>query len=107
MFKGGMAGMMKKAQQMQDNMQQVQAEIKTLSATGKAGNGGVEITFSGEHLATNIRIDTALMSDKEMLEDLILTAINDATRQIERISAEKMKNATGGISLPGGLNLPF
>jgi len=79
MFKGGMAGMMKKAQQMQDNMQKAQEEIKTLSATGKAAGGAVEITINGEHLATNIKIDEMVMDDKDMLEDLILTAMNDAT----------------------------
>ena len=107
MFKGGMAGMMKKAQQMQDNMQKAQEEIKTLSATGKAAGGAVEITINGEHLATNIKIDEMVMDDKDMLEDLILTAMNDATAQISSASAAKMKGATGGMKLPGGMNLPF
>ncbi|HIB28065.1 YbaB/EbfC family nucleoid-associated protein [Candidatus Thioglobus sp.] len=107
MFKGGMAGMMKKAQQMQDNMQKAQEEIKLLSATGKAAGGAVEISINGEHLATHIKIDDAVMDDKDMLEDLILTAMNDATKQISDMSATKMKGVTGGMSLPGGMNLPF
>jgi DNA-binding YbaB/EbfC family protein len=100
MFKGGMAGMMKKAQQMQDEVKKTQEHIKTLNATGKAANGGVKITINGEYLATNIKIDEALMSDKEMLEDLILTAINDASQQMSAISAKKMKGVTGGMNLP-------
>ncbi|MDC9714378.1 MAG: YbaB/EbfC family nucleoid-associated protein [Gammaproteobacteria bacterium] len=107
MFKGGMAGMMKKAQQMQDNMQQAQAEIKQLTATGKAGGGAVVVSINGEHQATDIRIDQSVMSDKDTLEDLILTAINDASQQIADTSATKMKSATGGMKLPGGMNLPF
>jgi len=107
MFKGGMAGMMKKAQQMQDNMQKAQDEIKTLSATGQAASGAVQITVNGEHMATNIKIDEMVMDDKDMLEDLILTAMNDATQQISSASEAKMKGATGGINLPGGMNLPF
>lgn len=107
MFKGGMAGMMKKAQQMQDNMQKAQEEIKTLSATGKAAAGIVEITINGEYNATNIKIDDTVMDDKDMLEDLILTAINDATKQISDASAAKMKGITGGMNLPSGMSLPF
>lgn len=107
MFKGGMAGMMKKAQQMQDNVQQAQAEIKQLTATGKAAGGAIEVSINGEHQATNIKIDDSVMNDKELLEDLILTAINDANQQIADASAAKMKTATGGMKLPGGMNLPF
>ncbi|WP_428087430.1 YbaB/EbfC family nucleoid-associated protein [Candidatus Thioglobus sp.] len=107
MFKGGMAGMMKKAQQVQENMKQAQAEIKSLSAVGKAANGAVEITINGEHTATHIKIDAMVMDDKDLLEDLILTAINDANRQIAKASAAKMKDATGGMDLPGGMNLPL
>ena len=107
MLKGGMAGMMKKAQQMQDNMQKAQEEIKALSAIGKAAGGAVEVSINGEHIATNIKIDAMVMDDKDMLEDLILTAMNDATQQISQASEAKMKGATGGMKLPGGMNLPF
>ncbi|HAD99816.1 MAG TPA: YbaB/EbfC family nucleoid-associated protein [Gammaproteobacteria bacterium] len=107
MFKGGMASMMQKAQKMQEDMQQAQAEIKNLTATGKAAGGAVQVTINGEHQATNLQIDEGVMDDKDMLEDLILTAINDATKQIADESATKMKSATGGMKLPGGMNLPF
>ncbi|CAC9577773.1 Nucleoid-associated protein YaaK [uncultured Gammaproteobacteria bacterium] len=107
MFKGGMAGMMKKAQQMQDNIQQAQEEIKQLAATGNAGGGSVKISINGEHQATDIQIDTSVMNDKELLEDLILSAINDANGQIADASATKMKAVTGGVNLPSGMNLPF
>jgi len=107
MFKGGMASMMQKAQKMQEDMQQAQAEIKNLTATGKAAGGAVQVTINGEHQATNLQIDEGVMDDKDMLEDLILTAINDANKQIADASAAKMQGATGGMKLPGGINLPF
>lgn len=107
MFKGGMAEMIKKAQQMQNNMQQAQEEIKLLSATGRAADNAVQISINGKHQATDIQIDASVMNDKDLLEDLILTAINDANQQIADASGAKMKNATGGMKLPGGINLPF
>ncbi len=107
MFKGGMAGMMQKAQKMQEDMQKAQEEIKNLTVTGKAAGGAVQVTVNGEHQATDLQIDDGVMNDKDMLEDLILTAINDATKQIADTSAAKMKGATGDMKLPGGINLPF
>lgn len=107
MFKGGMASMMQKAQKMQEDMQKAQAEIKNLTATGKAAGGAVQVTINGEHQATDLQIDEGVMDDKDMLEDLILTAINDATKQIADSSTAKMQSATGGMKLPGGMNLPF
>jgi len=107
MFKGGMASMMQKAQKMQEDMQQAQAEIKNLTATGKAAGGAVQVTINGDHQATDLQIDEGVMDDKDMLEDLILTAINDANKKIADASAAKMKGATGGMKLPGGMNLPF
>lgn len=102
-----MAGMMQKAQKMQEDMQKAQEEIKSLNVVGSAAGGAVEISLTGEHIATNIKIDSSVMDDQEMLEDLILTAINDANQKIANTSAEKMKAATGGMKLPGGMNLPF
>lgn len=102
-----MAGMMQKAQKMQEDMQKAQEEIKNLSVVGSAAGGAVQISLNGEHVANNIKIDPSVMDDKEMLEDLILTAINDANQKIANASAEKMKAATGGMKLPGGMNLPF
>jgi hypothetical protein len=107
MFKGGMASMMQKAQKMQQEMQTAQEEIKKLLVTGSAGGGSVEICMNGEHHATSMRISDEAMSDKEMLEDLVLTAINDAEQQLSNASDEKMKNVAGGINLPPGMNLPF
>lgn len=107
MFKGGMASMMQKAQKMQEDMQKAQAEIKNLTATGKAAGGAVQVTINGEHQATDLQIDEGVMDDKDMLEDLILTAINDATKKISDASDTKMQSATGGMKLPGGMSLPF
>lgn len=97
---------MKKAQQMQEDVQKAQEEIKQLSATGTAGGSAVSITINGEHQASDIQIDADVLNDKETLEDLMLIAINDANKQIADISAEKMNNATGG-KLSGGMKLPF
>ncbi len=107
MFKGGMASMMQKAQKMQEDVQKAQADIKNLTATGQAAAGAVQISINGEHQATNIQIDEGVMDDKDMLEDLILTAINDANKQITDASTKTMKNATGDMKLPGGMSLPF
>ncbi|RUM83056.1 MAG: YbaB/EbfC family nucleoid-associated protein [Candidatus Thioglobus sp.] len=107
MFKGGMASMIQKAQKIQEDMQKAQAEIKNLTAIGKADGGTVQVTINGEHQAINLQIDESVMDDKDMLEDLILTAINDASKQISDASAAKMQSTTGGIKLPGGMNLPF
>ncbi|BAF61549.1 YbaB/EbfC family nucleoid-associated protein [Candidatus Vesicomyidisocius calyptogenae] len=100
MFKAGMTDMMKKAQQIQNNMKQAQSEIKNLSATGKAAGGCVEIILNGEHIVTNITILDEVMSDKELLEDLILNAMNDAVKQIANASSAKMKTITGDMNLP-------
>lgn len=107
MFKSGMAGMLQKAQKIQADMQKAKEDIKRLTATGRAAGGAVQITINGVHQASAIQIDTALMNDKDLLEDLILTAINDANKQIRDISAAKIKNATGDIKLPDALNLSF
>lgn len=95
-----MAGMMKKAQQMQDNVQKAQEEIKQLTATGNAAGNAVNVTVNGAHQITGIQIDETVMGDKDMLEDLILTAVNDANQQISSAAESKMKTATGGMSLP-------
>jgi len=101
MFKGGMAGMMQKAKQMQEDMEAVQKEIKSLSCEGDAGSGAVKVEMNGDYQVTNIFIDESLTSDKEMLEDLIMMAVNDASsKSIGEISKDKMKNVTGGLNLP-------
>jgi DNA-binding YbaB/EbfC family protein len=100
MFKGGMASMMQKAQKMQSDMKLAQDEIKLLSCTGESASGGIKITINGQHQTTAVEIDKGLLNDKEMLEDLIMMAINDASSQVNRISEEKMKGVTGGLNLP-------
>ncbi|MGE4594243.1 MAG: YbaB/EbfC family nucleoid-associated protein [Gammaproteobacteria bacterium] len=100
MFKGGMASMMQKAQKMQSDMKLVQDEIKLLSCIGESASGGIKITINGQHQTTAVEIDKDLLNDKEMLEDLVMIAINDASSQVNIISAEKMKGVTGGLDLP-------
>ena len=100
MFKGGMAGMMQKAKQMQEDMETVQKEIKSLTGEGFSASGALKVKMNGDHKVTNVIIDETLMSDQEMLEDLIMIAVNDASSKISEISKEKMKNVTGGLNLP-------
>lgn len=95
-----MASMMQKAQKMQSDIKLAQDEIKLLSCTGESASGGIKITINGQHQTTAVEIDKGLLNDKEMLEDLIMMAINDASSQVNRISEEKMKGVTGGLNLP-------
>jgi len=110
MFKGGGLGnMMKQAQQMQDRMQKAQAEIANLEVTGEAGAGMVKVTMMGNHNVRRVSIDPSLFDDddKEMIEDLVAAAINDAVRRVEQTSKEKMAEVTGGMNLPPGFKMPF
>ena len=100
MFKDGMVSMIQKAKKMQEDMKIAQEEIKLTSCHGESGSGAVKITLAGEHRVTNIQIDETLLTDKDVLEDLIMTALNDASSQISEISKAKLKNVTGGINLP-------
>lgn len=100
MFKGGMASMMQKAQKMQSDMKTAQDEIKLLSCTGESASGAIKITINGQHQATAVQISENLLDDKEILEDLVMMAINDASSQVNKISEEKMKGVTGGLDLP-------
>lgn len=100
MFKDGMVSMIQKAKKMQEDIQIAQEEIKSTSCQGESGSGAVKITLNGEYRATNIQIDESLLTDKEILEDLIMTALNDASSQVSEISKAKLKNVTGGINLP-------
>ena len=95
-----MAGMMQKAKQMQEDMEIVQKEIKSLTCEGVSASGALKIEMNGDYKVTNIFIDETIMSDKDMLEDLIMMAVNDASSKISEISKEKMKNVTGGLNLP-------
>ena len=100
MFKGGMAGMMQKAKQMQEDMEAVQKEIKSLTCDGLSASGALKIEMNGDYKVTHISIDESLTSDREMLEDLIMIAVNAASSKINEISKKKMKNVTGGLNLP-------
>ncbi len=100
MFEDDMVSMIQKAKKMQEDMQIAQEEIKSTSCQGESGSGAVKITLNGEYRASNIQIDESLLTDKEILEDLIMTALNDASSQVSEISKAKLKNVTGGINLP-------
>ena len=108
MFKGGMGNIMKQAQAMQEKMQKVQAEIAAMEVTGEAGAGLVKVTMLGNHNVRRVSIDDSLMQDdKDMLEDLIAAAINDAVRRVDVSSKERMAAVTGGLQLPPGMKMPF
>ncbi len=108
MFKGGMGNMMKQAQQMQQRMQDAQEEIAKMEVVGEAGAGMVKVTMLGNHNVRRVEIDPSLMEDdKEMVEDLVAAAINDAVRRVEQANQEKMGEVTGGMQLPPGMKMPF
>jgi DNA-binding YbaB/EbfC family protein len=107
-MKGGIGNMMKQAQKMQADMEKAQAEIANMEVEGQSGGGMVKVTMNGRHEVRRVSLDDSLMSDdKEMIEDLLAAAVNDAVRRIEQQSQEKMSSVTAGINLPGGLKLPF
>jgi nucleoid-associated protein EbfC len=105
--KGGMAGLMQQAQKMQENLKKAQDEIARMEIEGQAGAGMVKVTMTGKQECKRVQIDPGVMDDKEMLEDLITSAINDAARKLEAASSEKMGAMTGGMNLPPGMKLPF
>lgn len=98
--------MMKQAQDMQKKMEAVQNELDGITVEGSAGNGAVTVTFSAKMAIQDIKINPSALGDAEMLEDLIKVAIQDAHKKADDVTAEKMKAATGGLSIPG-LKLPF
>jgi DNA-binding YbaB/EbfC family protein len=108
-MKGNMGNLMKQAQQMQANMQRAQAEIAAMEVTGEAGGGMAKVVMTGKHEVRRVTLDPSLISgdDKDMLEDLIAAAINDAVQKVERMSQEKMSKLMGGMNLPPGMKMPF
>ncbi len=107
-MKGGIGNIMKQAQQMQEDMQKAQEEIAKMEVTGESGAGLVKVTMTGRHDVKNVNIDPTVMSDdKDMLEDLIAAAVNDANRRVENMTQEKMSGLTAGMNLPAGMKLPF
>ena len=108
MMKGGMGNMMKQAQEMQEKMQQAQEEVAKTEVQGEAGAGMVKVTMNGRHDVSKVDIDPSVMAeDKELLEDLLAAAVNDAVRKVEASSKEKMEGATAGLDLPPGFKMPF
>lgn len=107
--KGQLAGLMKQAQAMQDNLKRAQEEIAAMEVTGEAGAGMVKVVMTGKHDVKRVTIDPSLLSDdKEMLEDLVAAAFNAAVRKVEEATQERMARVTAGMpGLPGGLKLPF
>ncbi len=107
-MKGGIGQLMKQAQQMQADMQKAQEEMASLTVTGESGAGMVRITMTCKHEMKSLEIDDSLIGDdKEMLEDLIIAAFNDAIRRVEKTVQEKFSGMTAGLGLPPGMKLPF
>jgi DNA-binding YbaB/EbfC family protein len=107
MMKGGLGGMMKQAQQMQQNMQKAQAELATVDVEGQAGSGMVKVTMTCGHVVRRVSLDDSVTDDREMLEDLIVLAINDALKQVDSTTQQRMSAFTSGMGLPPGMKLPF
>jgi len=107
MMKGGIAGLMKQAQQMQENMKKAQEQLALVEVEGQSGAGMVKVLMTCSHDVRRVNIDASVMDDKEMLEDLVAAAINDAMRRAEQISQERMAGFTSGLNLPAGMKLPF
>ena len=107
MMKGGIAGLMKQAQQMQENMKKAQEQLALVEVEGQSGAGMVKVLMTCAHDVRRVNIDASVMDDKEMLEDLVAAAINDAMRRAEQVSQERMAGFTSGLNLPAGMKLPF
>ena len=107
-MKGGIGNLMKQAQKMQEDMQKAQQEMANIEVTGQAGGGLVKVTMTCKHDVKRIIIDDSLVGDdKDMLEDLVAAAINDAVRMVEKTSSDKFSGMTDGMNLPDGFKLPF
>jgi len=108
MMKGQIAGLMRQAQQMQENMRKAQEALADIEVEGAAGAGLVKVHMNCRHDVRRVTIDPSLLAeDKDMLEDLVAAAINDALRKVEAASQEKMSSVTAGLPLPAGMKLPF
>ncbi len=108
MMKGGIGGLMKQAQMMQENMKKMQEQLASVEVEGAAGAGMVKITMTCRYDVKRVNIDPSLLTDdKDMLEDLVAAAMNDAVRKVESTSQEKMGSLTSGMGLPPGFKMPF
>ena len=106
--KGGMGNLMKQAQQMQERMQKMQEDIAKMEIVGESGAGMVKVTMLGNHNVRRVEIDDTLVGDdKEMLEDLIAAAFNNAVAKVEQNNRDQMSQMTGGMDLPPGFKMPF
>ena len=106
--KGQLAGLMKQAQAMQDNMKKAQDQLALIEVEGQSGAGMVKVTMTCKNDVKRVQIDPSLLADdKDMLEDLVAAAFNDAVRKAEATSAEKMSGMTAGMALPPGFKMPF
>lgn len=108
MMKGGIGGLMKQAQMMQENMKKMQEQLAFVEVEGAAGAGMVKVTMTCRYDVKRVSIDPSLLADdKDMLEDLVAAAMNDAVRKVESTSQEKMGSLTSGMGLPPGFKMPF
>jgi DNA-binding YbaB/EbfC family protein len=108
MMKNQLAGLMKQAQQMQDNMKKAQEELARIEVEGQSGAGMVKVVMTCRHDVKRVSIDPSLSGeDRDMLEDLVAAAINDAVRRVEQATQEKMAGLTQGLPMPPGFKLPF
>ena len=105
-MKGNIGALMKQAQQMQENMKKMQEQLGGVEVEGQSGAGMVKVVMNGRHDVRRVVIDPGVMDDKEMLEDLLAAAVNDAVRKVEATVQEKMASVTAGM-LPPGMKLPF
>lgn len=107
-MKGGIAGLMKQAQQMQENMKKMQEQLAAVEVEGQSGAGMVKVVMTCRYDVKRVTLDDSLLKDdKDMLEDLIAAAVNDAVRRVEATTQEKMAGMTAGLPLPPGFKMPF
>jgi len=107
-MRGNIGNMLKQAQSIQENMQKAQAELAGMEVVGEAGGGMVKVTMTGKHEVKRVQIEASVISeDKDMLEDLIAAAVNDAVHKVEARTAERMSGLMAGMQLPPGMKLPF
>jgi len=107
-MKGGIGNLMKQAQVMQENMKRLQEQLAVMELEGQAGSGLVKVVMTGRHEVKRVTIDPKLLADdREMLEDLVTAAFNDAARRVDETTQQKMAAATAGMPLPPGMKLPF
>ncbi len=106
-MKNPLGNLMQQAQEFQENMQKAQDELAAMEVNGESGGGMVKIVMTGKREVRKIEIDDSAIEDKDMLQDLIAAAFNDAVHRVDKLKQDKMKDMTSGITLPGGMQMPF